>query len=233
MRQAWNKGLTKSSNASVRKTSDTMKLRQIDNFAKWRIKARKEGLIPRKYSRLKKSGDLAELIGTTLGDGHIGVFPRTEVLRLVASGAHPASADRWGMLIYKVFGKAPTIIKRKNSNCYNVTLYQKHISERLEIPTGARAEYAFTLPDWIRNTRAYYIRFLRGLYEAEGSYSVHKSTYTYKFLFNNKNESLLRVVHEGMTALGFHPHTSSFKVQLSRREEVAKAMKLVHFRDYK
>jgi hypothetical protein len=41
----WNKGQTKYNNLSVKKISDTMKLKKIDNFKFWRDKMKKEGKI--------------------------------------------------------------------------------------------------------------------------------------------------------------------------------------------
>ncbi|MDD5152951.1 MAG: hypothetical protein PHS95_03110, partial [Candidatus Pacebacteria bacterium] len=81
--------------------------------------------------------------------------------------------------------------------------------------------------------KEYIIRYLRGLYEAEGSFCVHEPTYTHKFLFANKNISMLNNVYGLMKALGFHPHRSKYQIQISRKEEVQRAIKILGFRDYK
>ncbi|KKW30096.1 MAG: hypothetical protein UY74_C0052G0008, partial [Candidatus Kaiserbacteria bacterium GW2011_GWC2_52_8b] len=80
MRSSWSKGYTKETHPSVRKISETMKNRKIDNFAEWRKKAIRDGRIRVHFPRLPQNGDLAELIGVVLGDGHIEKFPRTERL---------------------------------------------------------------------------------------------------------------------------------------------------------
>lgn len=100
------------------------------------------------------------------------------------------------------------------------------------IPTGAKGFLADVLPLWIKSRKAYRIRYLRGLYEAEGSYNEHAPTYTYKFQFSNTNPHLLDVVFNLMTELGFHPHRSPKQIQLSRRAEVQKAKNLLRFRCY-
>ncbi len=88
------------------------------------------------------------------------------------------------------------------------------------------------IPYWIINNKSYLKRYLRGLYEAEGSFCVHKPTYTYKFLFANRNESLLQSVYRGLKILGFHPHKSKYQIQISKKEEVFKIKDLIKFRQY-
>jgi hypothetical protein len=50
----WNKGQTKYTNLSVKKISDTMKEKRIDNFKEWRDKMKTKGKIKSKYLPLKK-----------------------------------------------------------------------------------------------------------------------------------------------------------------------------------
>ena len=50
MPSSWNKGQTKYTNISVKKISDTMKHKKIDNFKLWRDKMKIEGKIKSKYS---------------------------------------------------------------------------------------------------------------------------------------------------------------------------------------
>ncbi|MCD6270358.1 hypothetical protein J7J23_01095 [bacterium] len=70
------------------------------------------------------------------------------------------------------------------------------------------------------------------MYEAEGSFCVHKPTYTYKFLFANRNKSLLENVYRILKILGFHPHKSKYKIQISKKGEVYKIKELIKFRQY-
>jgi hypothetical protein len=228
----WNKGFTKETHPSVKKISATMKTRRIDNFYQWREQMKKTGKIPANYPPLKKDGDLAELLGVVLGDGHIGKFPRTEVLRIAANANHTGFINRYAMLIEKIFGKQPYISKRTSTNCKNITIYQKNISKRLGIPSGARKNRHIPLPRWISKNKNHTIRYLRGLYEAEGSYCVHKPTSTYKFFFANVNRSMLRNTYNLVLHLGFHPNMSGHRVQISRRSEVEKIRELLQFRQY-
>ena len=190
----WNKGLTKDTHPSLRKTSETMHRKRIDNFKNWRDGMKQQGLIKSLYPSLAKNGDLAELIGIVLGDGHLYKHDRCDSLRIVGDAKKMGFVGRSAQLVYSVFEKKPKVIKRRGSNGVNITLYEKNISKRLDIPTGARARYEFRLPIWIKKSRSNTIRFLRGLYEAEGSLSHSPATYTHKFIFSNMNPHLLKLV---------------------------------------
>lgn len=229
----WNKGQTKYTNPSVKKISETMKLRKINNFKVWMDRMKAEGKIKSEYLALKKDGDLAELIGVTLGDGHICVYPRTEELRIISNSNNPGFIARYAKIMEKVFGKKPYVRDSNQNNSTRIGLYEKHISSRMGIPTGARKYSKIEVPAWILKNRKYIVRYLRGLYEAEGSFSAHKATYTHKFLFANTNETMLDNVYFLVKKLGFHPHRSPYQIQLSRKKEVYEAMKVLKFRDYK
>lgn len=232
MATVWNKGLTKETNASVQKISLTMRKKGIDNFSAWRAQMRKDGKVKTIYPSFKRNGNLAELIGVILGDGNICKFPRTEALRIVGNSAHQGYIDRYAKLIESVFEKKPHVAKRKDSNASNITIYQKNISKRLKIPSGSKRDLRIVVPKWVLARKEYICCYLRGLYESDGCYSVHEPTYTHKFIFTNKNQSLLKAVYRLLKKLGFHPHTTKYTVQISRKTEVRDAMKLIKFRVY-
>ena len=229
----WCKGYTKETHPSVLKISKTFKRKKIDNFKRWRQEAIKLGILKTNYPPLKQNGDLAELIGVVLGDGHIERFPRTESLTIACNSNNLGFINRYARLITKLFYKPSYIAKvNQSGSCTRIRIYQKQISRRLGIPTGNRSEREISIPRWILKNRNFLLRYLRGLYEAEGSFCVHKPTYTYKFLFSNRNESLLRNVYKGLKILGFHPHISKYKIQISKKEEVYKIKDLIKFRQY-
>lgn len=229
----WSKGYTKETHPSVMKISKTFKKRSIDNFAKWRVKMKSLGKIRSGYPPLKQNGDLAELIGVILGDGHIGEFPRTESLIISSNANNPGFVERYAGLLNKLFDAKPTISHSSNSGgCIRIRIYQNKISERLNISAGNRKKQNIKIPLWILQNKEYLVKYLRGLYEAEGSFCIHKPTYTYKLLFSNRNKSLLKNVYRALKILGFHPHRSPDKIQVSRKEEVYKLKDLIKFRQY-
>lgn len=228
----WSKGLTKETHPSVRKISETMKRKKIDNFYHWREKMKKAGKIKSTYPPFDKTGDLAEFIGVILGDGHIGKFPRTESLSLFSNSNNKGFIARYSKLMQQILDKKPAIAKRGSTNCTMITIYQKNISKRLRIPSGARKNHHLPIPRWISRNKKFIIRYLRGLFEAEGSYCIHKPTSTHKLIFYNSNNSLLTNVHTLLVRFGFHVNRSGNKVQVSRKEEVEKLRKLLQYRYY-
>ncbi len=232
-KSSWCKGFTKETHPSILKISETFRKKKLDNFKEWRDRMKRLGKIKSDYPAFRKNGDLAELIGVVLGDGSIGVFPRTESLAIFSNSNNSGFIKRYSKLIEKIFHKKPRLTKHgKNTNCIRIRLYEKKISKRLNIPTGKRKDLKIVIPSWILKNKKYLKRYLRGLYEAEGSFCVHKPTYTYKFLFSNRNESLLRNVHKGLEILGFHPHTSKNQIQVSKKKEVYEVKNLIKFRQY-
>ena len=209
----WNKGLLKENHPSLLKISKTFKKRKIDNFASWRKKMIQEGNIIVNYPALARNENLAELIGVILGDGNIHKFPRTENLRIYSNSNNSGFINRYSNLVKDIFNKEPRVSKKKNSNCVDISIYQKEISKRLKIPVGARNLSQIKIPQWIWKNQNCLISYLRGLYEAEGSFSTHKPTYTYKFIFTNYNKSLLDNVYKSLIKLGFNPHRSTNKIQ--------------------
>lgn len=219
--------------ARAQKISATMRAKKLDNFKVWRDQMKAEGKIKSSYEPFERNGDLAELIGCVLGDGHIYKHERCESLRITGDCQKPEFVFRYAILVENIFSKKPTIAKVKASNAMTITIYQKAISSRLGFPAGSRGACTYRLPRWIKGNKKYRVRFLRGLYEAEGSIHHHRKTCTHKLIFTNANTHLLALVFELVQALGFHPHTSYRKVQISRKEEVQKLADLLQFRNYR
>lgn len=229
---SWNKGFTKLTHPSVLKISETMRKKKIDNFLLWRNKMKELGKIKGDYPAFIPSGDLAEFIGVMLGDGNISAFPRTERLILVSNSNNRGFIDRYAMLVEKIFNKKPGVYSVKNVNAVRITLYQKNISQRLQIPAGNRGKINNIIPSWIVENKDFLIRFLRGLFEAEGSLSIHLKTCTYNFQFKNNNTSLLKIVADSLILLGFNPEIRYNSTRLRRRAEVLQFKELIKFREY-
>ena len=229
-RKTWNKGQTKETNPSVMKISLTMKERGINNFKNWREKMIAMGVIQVEFPPIQKDEKLAELVGVILGDGNISKFPRCERLIIASNSNNKYFIQRYALLVEEIFGKKPSINKT-NSNCVRISLYQKEISERLAIPSGARSKLSDLIPNWIKRNRCLLIACLKGLFEAEGSLSIHLPTYTYNFSFSNINKDLLSFVRDSLNKLGFHPEERSNAIRLRRKEEVKEFKNLIQFRE--
>lgn len=230
--RAWNHGKTKENDPRVRKISETFKTRHIDNFARWRLKERLAGRIPATHIPLEKTGRLAFLVGMTLGDGHIEKFPRSERLHIVLGTDKPLLWRHVAKAVEQVFSKKLWVRRSKQGNYMEISLYQTRLSKRLEVPAGSRGKLKVRLPEWIRSERRYLSACLKGLFEAEGFYSVHEPTYTYNLGFSNRNLTLLNEVEWALTLLGFHPERRSYAVRLRKKQEAARFIELIRFRSY-
>ena len=210
-----------------------MRKLKLDNFSEWRNRMKALGKIRSSYPNFKKDGDLAELIGVVLGDGHIRKFPRTEELSIFSNSNNPGFISRYARLMERIFDKKPALT-RHHGNCTRIRLYQKQIHSRLGVPYSPRGKLNIQIPMWVLNKDKYIVRYLRGLYEAEGSHCIHALTGTYKLFFSNKNDSMLHNVFRLLRKLGFHPHTSKnhYCIQLSKKSEVSRAVELLKFRKY-
>ena len=229
---SWNKGKTKDTDSSVKKISETFKKKRINNFASWRKEKIAAGELKADYPPFEKTSDLATLVGLVLGDGHIAVFPRTERLEITLGTDKPKLIDFVFQLMEKVFSKTPIKRKDKNARCVKVGLYEKFISKRLGVPTGNRRYSTSGIPKWIWQKREHLIGCLKGLFEAEGSLSIHLPTCTYNFAFANRNEILLDDVRRALTLLGLHPEARTVATRIRRKHEVKYFQELISFRKY-
>lgn len=228
----WSKGYTKETHPGLAKLVQTFRDKKIDNFAKWRERARKLGIIPRSYPPLRHNSDTAFLIGLVLGDGHLGKFPRTEALDIALGTDKPLLWQYAARIVQRVFHKKPMVWKRSTAACMLIRIYQKDLSKRLGVPLGNRGKVIVTVPEWILKSRKFYIAYLKGLFEAEGSFSIHLPTCTYNFQFSNRNPHLLKVVEDMLRSLGFHPEVRPIAVRLRKRQEALAFEQLINFRKY-
>ncbi len=228
----WDKGKSKETDSRVKKISDTFKRKKIDNFSRWREEMKKTGKIRGSYPDFVKSKELAFLIGISLGDGNIQSFPRTDRLIVSLNTKYPALINYVALVMSKIFEKEATVKKVKKSNCIRVWVYQKSISKRLGIPAGDRRKSILEIPDWIWDSNDFLIWYLKGLFEAEGSLSIHLPSCTYNFAFSNRNGKLLDNVKRGLIKLGFHPEVRNNAIRLRKKAEVECFRKLICFREF-
>lgn len=229
---SWSKDKTKETDARLRKMSETFKVRKIDNFKKWRNIQYQKGVFLNNPKPLFLDSDLSQLIGLVIGDGHIQAFPRTEKLSVTLDTKYPNLIENTALLFKKVFNKEPKILKQLNTNCVQVYIYQKYISERIGVPTGNKKHIKRHIPNWIWNERDYLIACLKGLFEAEGSLSIHLPTSTYNFAFSNFNKYLLKEVEDMLVILGLHPEIRPHAIRLRKESEVKYFKELINFQKY-
>jgi hypothetical protein len=225
-RVAWNKGHTKLTHPGLLKMSRTLSAKKKWNFSEWRARR------PKIDYSVNKSGDWAELVGITLGDGNIFKFPRTERLVIACNSKDTKYIEHIKNLIKKVLKKEPQAQKSKNSNCVHIKLYQCRLSKRLRMPSGNKIQNSVVIPEEIYRNRNLLIRCLKGLFETDGCFIIDKKNYTRVIEFKNMSRTLLKGAYLGLKGLSYHPQFGKNYVRLARKDEVYNFADLIQFRRY-
>jgi len=223
----WNIDKTKLTHPSVLKISKTMAAKPISNFANWH-KLRKQS----SNYNIKKSKNLAELIGIILGDGSMQRFPRTERLVITCNASEKQYVKHIYNLIKKVFSKNPSLTVRKREKAIDISLYQCNISNRLEIPFGNKIRNAVSIPEWIYKTKIYTIACLKGLFETDGCFQRDDSNYAQYIEVKSYCKQLRKDIYKSLLLLGYNPQLGKKYVRLARRDEVHRFKKSIKFREY-
>ena len=192
----------------------------------------KQNRIVLKEKKLKRNNGLAKLIGIILGDGCLTNLPRTESLRIVCNAEQRAYINHIAMLMKNVFNKNPSVYKRKRENATNITLYECALSERLNLPCGNKINNRISIPEWIKKSKKYSIKCLKGLFETDGSFYEDKNNYTNVIEFKNHCKNLLYDTHQMLKSLDYHPQFGKNYIRLAKREEVFAFKQLISFREY-
>lgn len=229
----WNKGHTKETHPSVLKTSQTMQKKRIDNFRNWRDKMKLLGKIKSEYPPFRKNEELAELIGLILGDGNLFKHERVERLTISFNSRYPKIVRRGQYLVEKIFKKKVAADKGIKGNCRRIWIYERNISKRLVVPCGAKKNHNLCIPKWTWKSRKLLVACLVGLFNAEGSYSIHRPTGTYNLQFSNTNQSLLKDVYLALGMLKYNPNLRKNAVRLRRKKETERLVKEIKFREYR
>lgn len=225
-RASWNKGHTKLTHPSLLKMSHTLAAKKKWNFSEWQAKQ------PKIDYSIDKSGDWAELVGITLGDGNIFRFPRTERLVIACNSKDGKYVRHIANLVKKIFKKKPQIKKCKSTNCIHIKLYQCHLSKRLQMPPGDKINNNVAIPKGICRDKNLLTRCLKGLFETDGSFTIDKKNYTRVIEFKNMSRFLLKGVYLGLKGLNYNPQFGKNYVRLARKNEVYDFADLIQFRRY-
>ncbi len=225
----WNKGETKFSHPSVLGISRTMAAKSVSNFDNWQ-RLRRKSL---NYS-IKKSKNLAELIGIILGDGCIERYPRTERLWVTCNVNSNKYIQHIVNIIEGIFHKRPSLRKKKSQHGQGIDiyLYRCKLSEKLEIKPGNKIRNNVGIPAWIKKRKTFIIKCLKGLFETDGCFQEDKDNYAQFIEFKNFCQRLRMDVYNILKKLGYHPQLGKCYVRLARKKEVYKFKELINFRNY-
>jgi intein/homing endonuclease len=172
--------------------------------------------IPKSYS-----GDLAELFGILLGDGHISHFQIVVTL----GTKEPEYAEYVQKLVEKVFGAKPKIGIRKKSFTHkyyrDVYLGSVKVTKWL-IDQGLKnnkVESQVDVPRWIFKKPIFMKRFLRGFFDTDGS--IYKLKFGIQISLSNKSQPILHTLHELLVRLRYSPSAvSADRVYITRIPDI-------------
>jgi len=168
---------------------------------------------------IKRDKNSAELVGLSFGDGSF--IPRKDkrTRRFQLRGDRTEDRDHYEQRIIPLFNKivmSPlfkrevSTVEDKKNNSYGIALESSKIEKKLSylgIPLGEKEE--LIVPRWIKNNKQYTLKFLRGLFDTDGSVYCEKNyslknpiKYTkIKTSITNTSKELIREVNRLLNAL--------------------------------
>ncbi len=210
----------------------------------------KGGLVARKnlkeINNPEKNGDLSEIIGIILGDGHVCSYARDKKIGnyfIRIAGNSETDMDyikRYiPQLFNKVFEENGHLHFSKDKYVGYFTIYGKNYVDlmvALGIRPGNKKDNNQGLPEWIRKNPEFLSRCIRGLIDTDGSiHKIAKDNYNLRIDYTSYIPKLITDVRESFIELGFSPSKIINRKHffLSKQEEVRRYINEVGFGNQK
>jgi len=150
----------------------------------------------------------AYLLGQYLGDGHLGLAPRTPVLRISCADAYPLIIDECEAAMRAVL--VPTVHRVRAIGCTVVQSQSMHWPCLFpQAGPGKKHERTLQLETWQQEVAgAHPGPLVRGLFHSDGCRAanrIHKDgkSYVYpRYFFNNRSEGVLDICRSALDRLG-------------------------------
>lgn len=193
------------------------------------------GVIVRgKISIPRVGGELAEFIGTVLGDGHLS---KDQCFIYFNMKKDQEYADYIKKLIQKLFKYDPYKFYRRKQGVLILLTSGRNLIDFLVskgLKTGNKVKQQVEVPLWIRNNFNYSKKCLRGLMDTDGGIFIHRykvggKEYQYrKICFTNKSQPLLDFVYGTLKKIDLTPkYKEEKRVWLYSEKEVSQYLKIV------
>ncbi len=184
----------------------------------------------------QKSEELSEFIGIMLGDG--GISNWRQQVRITLNNRDD---KEYIIFVYnltkKLFGKEPSILKRKDAMASDISVSSMNLVDYLitvGLKSGNKFKLQVDIPNWIKNNRAYSIACVRGLVDTDGcifkhAYAVNNKMYAYKKLsFTSYSQPLRKSVHEIFKSLAITSRLYSYRdVRIDSQKDMQKYFKII------
>ena len=159
-------------------------------------------IIPSEYSE-----QLAELIGILFGDGCVNFYPNRNDYFIGISGHSVTDFQYHSEFIKKLFqvlfNIEPHMYVHKNQSCVISRLHSKEIFMYLTkkgVCAGKKLNLA--VPEWITHNDLYFISFIRGLFDTDGSVII-RSRGQHSISLALKQENIILAVKEFLERKGY------------------------------
>ncbi len=190
------------------------------------------GISDHDYSALN-TRQYAYLLGLYLGDGCISVAARDVYrMRIVLDTAYPGIIDECCAALESVFpGKTAHRMKRRHSNCVEVSMWSKHWPCFFpQHGPGQKHLRPIRLAQWQEKiVAASHEPFVRGLIHSDGTRIIateRKGSYVRRaprYAFSNKSEDIKRLFCKSCDALGVRwTRPSDRQIAIYRKASVAR-----------
>jgi hypothetical protein len=189
---------------------------------------------------LVKNGELAELIGIILGDGHLhrkGEKTYKDSLLSISLNHYDELeyVNYVKNLLHKIFKISPDLVPRKNSKGVDVRLHGDGLIETLKglgLMTGDKVKNQVGVPQWIKKDqewiesnkekwifsyRPLVIKTLKGLIDTDGTIYVDKKNKAIGIGFRNASLPLITDFKEMCQSLGINCGSISTSETISKK----------------
>lgn len=134
---------------------------------------------------IKRNENTAELVGLIFGDGGLTYRKNTSSLRFQLRGHLIEDKEHYDNhiiplfnkeVMFPIFKRKVSIVLNKNKGFYGISVEGVKIVGYLDylgIPRGIKKE--LYIPKWIKSNKKYTIKFLRGLFDTDGSINCEKN----------------------------------------------------------
>ena len=154
----------------------------------------------------KLTSELAEFIGIMFGDGYMNHYSNGHYFIEIAGHSkkdleyHKRYISN---LVERLFNIRPTLVIRKDQN----TLYSRisskrifYILQNLEFPRGKKIN--LIVPSWISKNRKFFISFLKGIYDTDGS-MILRTSGQYSISLGLKEKDLILEIKRFLEEIGY------------------------------
>lgn len=150
--------------------------------------------LAKKHKVPKPSALLAEFLGILFGDGHLSKY---QILVTTNSETDSEHAIYIKNLINKLFDLTPSLTFKKAEKAVNILVSSVNLVNWLSakgMPKGNKLDMGLCVPNWISKNKGYGRRFMRGLFDTDGTVYVDKHLIKGK-IYQNQGWALTSYSH--------------------------------------